>query len=298
MRKQCPPILLCLLIIAMILATVSGCRFTDETGLPTDSSHSTTDDPGSPSSGEAPPVGTLPSSVVDDLGSGFLADLVLQAAGLETEDIEAGHYRFYVGKGKDVIVDMQVVSHSGDWVIKTAIQADATGYKLLFSPSPDSAAINDFQVTAVGLTLCLGTLCSEKALTEKLGDPIESTVKIRTHADGSGKCLDKTLSYESLRLVLTQPADCDDADTWTISRIECASTDYSNPRGLCAGMTYRRAVEILGTGDFCLLPDRLPNPSTLTVLKDDSAQGGVSRQIELLADGDRITKVVMSLLET
>lgn len=298
MRKHRLLVLLCLLMIALILATASSCRFSGETGLPADLSQGTTDDPGSPSSGEAPPVGTLPSSIVDDLGSGFLADLVLQAAGLEAAGIEAGHYRFYVGKGKDVVVDMQVVRHAGDWVIKTAIQADSTGYKLLFSPSPDAAAINDFQITAGDLTLSLGTLCSEKALTDKLGDPIESTVKIRAHDDGSGKCLDKIMRYESLRLVLTQPADCDNADSWTISRIECANTDFSNPRGLCAGMTYRRAVQILGTGDFSLLPDRLPDPSTLTVLKNDSVQGGISRQIELLADGDRITTVVMSLLET
>ena len=298
MRKHRLPILLCLPIIALVMVTASSCSFPGETGFPTNISQGTTDDPVSPSSGEAPPVGTLPPGIVDDLGSGFMADLVLQAAGLEAEGIEAGHYRFYVGKGKDVVVDMQLVRHSGDWIIKTAIQADSAGYKLLFSPSPDSAAINDFQITAGNLTLSLGAICSEKALTDKLGDPVESTVKTRTKDDGSGKCLDKTLRFESLLLVLTQPADCADADSWTISRIECASTDFSNPRGLCAGMTYRRAVQMLGTGDFCLLPDRLPDPSTLIVLKDDSIHGGVSRRIELLADGERITTVVMSLLET
>lgn len=235
--------------------------------------------------------GTLSDSVISLLGSGFNAEPVFSLAGLPADSIVAGHYRFSVNGDKQVICDLQIIVTRGTPVIKTAIVSDAAGHKLIFSPVPDSKNINDYQIARNGKTIRLGSFWREDDLFDILGEP-DATYRETDEISGITML---TCVYDGLTLELSQPKDPGDSGAWLLVAMTCSENGYTSPRGLQPGLSYREAINLLGTGDFIVCPDRLPFPTRLTICKTTVNNGS---RIELTVENQIVTTITMSLSET
>jgi len=242
-------------------------------------------------------VGSLPGPILDLLGSGFNARQVFALAGLTGADITAGHYRFAVDDNEHAVCDFQVILYDSIPVLKTAILSDHYGHRLIFSPVPDSAAINDYQIITSGMTISLGASVSEQALIDSLGKPLEiARVELPGSAGNTASAV-QTCYYPGLVIELRQPLKTQTPDNWLIIAMTCSGPGVSSPRGLQPGMSYQQAVDLFGTGEFILCPDILTAPTRLTVCKI-SAGRAAGRLIELNVANQIITSITMSLLET
>jgi hypothetical protein len=231
-------------------------------------------------------VGTLPRSVIDSLGTGFKADIVLEMAGLNASSAEVGQYRFLAGEDHNVTLELKVVRLAGDLVILTAIQSDKSGHKLLFSPKPDTQPIDDFLMKSGDLILDVGEYYQLSVLWIALGDPLRVDSSTEATAVGTAQRRFKTLYYLDLTIDLWQPSEPEYADNWLISQINFTSSEYTSPRGLAVGLLYQEVLSLLGTGDFTIFPDSLPAPTRLMISKNDSINEGTGKQIEIiLKDG-------------
>lgn len=244
-----------------------------------------------PSAQEQHIAGSLPDSVIRLLGSGFSASKVFLLAGLSTDSITAGHYRFSVNGNKQTICDLQIIVNNGTPVIKTAIISDAAGHKLMFSPVPDSRDINDYQVARNGKVISLGSFWREDTLVEVLGEPLE----ILRRSDEVSGTISLTYVFDGLTLGFSQPNEAADPDNWLLNAITCSANDYASPRGLQPGLSYREVISLLGTGDFIVCPDQLPYPTRLTVCKTTVNNGS---HIELTVENQIVTAITLSLSET
>lgn len=236
-------------------------------------------------------VGTLPLSVIESLGSGYEADMILEMAGLNASTAETGQYRFLAREDQNVTLELKVVRQSGDLVILTAIQSDQSGHKLLFSPNPDAQPIDDFLIKSGDLNLDVGEYYQQSVLWTALGDPIRVDSSTEATAVETVQRRLKTLYYIDLTIDLWQPSDPEYPDIWLISQINCTNSGYISPRGLAVGLTYQEVLKMLGTGDFIIYPDRLPAPTRLLVTKNDPVNEGTDKQIELILKDGVVTLI-------
>ncbi|HBP38632.1 MAG TPA: hypothetical protein DD640_07820 [Clostridiales bacterium] len=242
-------------------------------------------------------VRILPRSVIDALGTGCRADIVLAIAGLQASQILTGHYRFQVAEDENIICELQIVRHAGDLVIKTAIQSDASGHKLLFSPTPDPQVIDDFQMISSTLQLDVGEYHSESDLLKTFGMPLQVNNLVETADPATEQLVQhrvRTLCFLDLTIILRQDMEPEDYDSWLVREIIWTSAEYASPRGLAVGLTYDEVLDLLGTGDFNLYPDALPMPTNLVIRKEDSVNDGAQKQIDLLLrDGKTISIMII-----
>lgn len=241
-------------------------------------------------------VGTLPLSVITSLGVGYMADIVFAKAGLDSDQISAGRFRFLVAEDPEVICELQIVKNSGDLVIQTAIQSDTSGHKLLFSPNADLKPIDDFMMIAGDLHLDIGEYAQQSVLEIALGEPL----RVDSSTDQNNlttKRRMRTLYYRGLTIDLWQETEPAYADNWLISQINCTSTEFVSPRGLTVGLTYQAVLAMLGTGDFNIAPDTLPIPGRLTISKEDPANDGTNKQIEIIMKDGKVFMITIKTLE-
>lgn len=241
-------------------------------------------------------AGTLPIGVIDSLGTGCKADIILLMVGLDPETADDGHYRFSVKEEPAVICELNIVRRAADLVILTGVLSDETGHRLLFSPTPDQLPIDDFMMKSGDLVLDVGAYGQHSILSDALGEPIRTDTSA---AESSAEAIPRhfrTLYYLNLTLDLWQAADDEYADHWLISQISCTSGKYATPRGLAVGLTYQEVLSLLGTGDFIIVPDQLPSPTRLTIKKIDPVNAGSDKAIELLIKNDQVTLISVSYL--
>lgn len=269
-----------------LLISAAGCFWPSVTGDTTGSIPS-----------ESEISGVLPADILSLLGCGYQAERVLTLAGIKTGDIDGGHYRIAVAGESDIYYDLQIVRQDGHAVIKTAIRIDPDGYKLMFSPAPDARSIDDFQINTGKGSIDLGQVCSERTLIALLGEPAQISIAEVPSQDGSQTLHCETLKYPGLSVELTGQDECASLDCWFISRITITGETYASPRGLQTGVSYKRAVELLGTGDFILCPDSLDDLTCLKVIKTGSS-GGQGKQITLKISSGKIMEIDLSLFET
>jgi hypothetical protein len=283
MRKIGFRILTFILFLIFALFVGAGCDVSALIGLETNRT-STSDLPGTNlsadlSSDDPQPSGSLPQTVINSLGTGFQADNILAMAGVQVSQTAAGHYRIYVTENREIICDLQVIEHAGIRILKTAIQNDITGHKLLFAPTPDSQVIDDFQLIAGNLILKTGASGLEANLLQDL----------------QGEYLVRTFSYRDLTVELTQKANTPASTVWQIGRITCTNANFISQRGLKTGLSYKAVLKMFGTGDFILRPDILPVPASLVIMKVDDVNSGITRQMELFFEDDIVSSISISM---
>jgi hypothetical protein len=299
MRKIGFRILTFILFLIFALFVGAGCDVSALIGLETNRT-STSDLPGTNlsadlSSDDPQPSGSLPQTVINSLGTGFQADNILAMAGVQVSQTAAGHYRIYVTENREIICDLQVIEHAGIRILKTAIQNDITGHKLLFAPTPDSQVIDDFQLIAGNLILKTGASGLEANLLQDLGKPLRTGTEIENSISGQGEYLVRTFSYRDLTVELTQKANTPASTVWQIGRITCTNANFISQRGLKTGLSYKAVLKMFGTGDFILRPDILPVPASLVIMKVDDVNSGITRQMELFFEDDIVSSISISM---
>ena len=223
------------------------------------------------------------------LGSGTQADILWVTAGLLSTLPSEGNYRFRIEGSTDQFCDIEIVERRGAHVIQQASFSDQKQTVVLFRPVPDKIAIKDFQIVVHGRNLGLDQR-EEEDLQDLLGQPL--TVKIETVTDEErGKCRIKTAVYQGLQLVLLQLENTAQPARWGVIRLTSTVPAYTTPRGLKIGMSYPEVLRMLGTGEFNIYPDNLPNPQRVEINKMDLANDGEYAEAYLLFSAGRLSSI-------
>ena len=204
------------------------------------------------------------------------------------EEISAGRFRFSIAEDPGAICELQIVRHAGDFVLQTAFQSDAVGHKLLFSPRSDPIPINDFQMIYDTMIMDVGSYNQQSVLEQFFGVPQQIESSTASSIDTALQHRFMTLHYHDLTIVLRQPIESANPDYWLVNQISITSSEFVTPRGITVGLGYRDVLIILGTGEFSIIPDDLPRPTRLIIKKDDLANDGANKHMELTLKDDRV----------
>lgn len=242
---------------------------------------------------EPTPVAAISREVMAALGSGTQADIVWVTAGLLSILPSEGNYRFRIEGSTDQFCDVVIVERKGAHVIQQASFVDKKQSAVLFNPVPDKKAIKDFQIVVSGQNLGLDQI-DDADLLNLLGQP--QTVKIETVSDEErGQCKIKTATYQGLEIVLLQLAGTEHPSQWGVIRLTSTDPAYMTTRGLKIGMAYPEVLRLLGTGEFNIYPDDLPNPQRVEINKTDLANDGEYAEIYLLFSAGRLSSIELVL---
>jgi hypothetical protein len=241
----------------------SGSPTLTSTPLPTQKPTATPIPTGTPGPVSSPtptpvPVPTLTRAQVDVIGVGFEAWSAYQLTGFRFIEGVDFPTTFAIREGGTVTFTYsEILPDNTLRYILSKTVTDASG-TVTTTAVPDPSPVADWTIRKGDIVIDVATLNTEGGsisdLLALLGTPLSDRTQ-NMDSPYFGKIRYRTLDYEGLAMLFSQPQDTTTPDHWSMESAYVSKAGYATPRGVAIGAVDVDLVRAFGTGAYDLYPE-------------------------------------------